>query len=208
MLKTSLRSSAAKTPKLERCASPQSWACSPVRVPSARSAAMTYAAPRKNVNGETSIRPYRIGTSSGRRVLRLLLEQLHRIPPIRRRLPAGVGRTRYVGPRGSTSRGSLGRREVRRLLLCAPRVAVRRNLRDLVSERLLGAHRLGRCPDLRMPRSRPLQRLSLPLARADAHRPDGVSRSGACFVRGARARRCLERADGEGVDSVSSFGRF
>ena len=40
MLKTSLRSGAAKMPKFERCASPQSWACSPVRGPSARSAAI------------------------------------------------------------------------------------------------------------------------------------------------------------------------
>ena len=39
-LKTSLRSGAAKMPKFERCASPQSWACSPVRGPSARSAAI------------------------------------------------------------------------------------------------------------------------------------------------------------------------
>ena len=29
---------------------------------------MISAAPRKNVNGDTSIRPYRIGTSSGTRV--------------------------------------------------------------------------------------------------------------------------------------------
>ena len=40
-------------------------------------------APRKNANGEASIRPYRIGTSSGNRVLRLILEQLHRRPPQR-----------------------------------------------------------------------------------------------------------------------------
>ena len=68
MLKTSLRSGAAKMPKLERCASPQSWACNPVRGPSARSAAIRYAPPRKKANGDTSIRPYRIGPSSGRRV--------------------------------------------------------------------------------------------------------------------------------------------
>ena len=40
----------------------------PVRGPSARSAAMRYAPPRKNANGDTSMRPYRIGPSSGRRV--------------------------------------------------------------------------------------------------------------------------------------------
>jgi hypothetical protein len=34
----------------------------------ARSAAITAAAPRKNANGEASIRPLRIGTSSGTRV--------------------------------------------------------------------------------------------------------------------------------------------
>jgi hypothetical protein len=40
MPKTSLRSGAAQMPKLARCASPQSWACSPVRGPAARSAAI------------------------------------------------------------------------------------------------------------------------------------------------------------------------
>ena len=68
MLKTSLRSGAAKIPKLERCASPQSCACNPVRGPSARSAAIRYAPPRKKENGDTSMRQYRIGPSSGSRV--------------------------------------------------------------------------------------------------------------------------------------------
>ena len=34
----------------------------------ARSAAIRYAPPRKNVNGDASMRPYRIGPSSGSRV--------------------------------------------------------------------------------------------------------------------------------------------
>ena len=56
-LNTSRRSGAANAPKFERCASPHSWTSSPVRGESARSAAMSAAAPRKNVKGETSIRP-------------------------------------------------------------------------------------------------------------------------------------------------------
>ena len=57
MLKISRRSGAAKTPKFDRWASPHSWTSSPVRGSPARSAAIGYAAPRKNVNAETSIRP-------------------------------------------------------------------------------------------------------------------------------------------------------
>ena len=56
-LNTIRRSGAAKPPKFERCASPHSCACSPERGAPARSAAMMYAAPRKNANGEVSIRP-------------------------------------------------------------------------------------------------------------------------------------------------------
>jgi hypothetical protein len=44
------------------------WTWRPVLAPFERSDAIGYAASRKNVNGETSIRPYRIGTSSGTRV--------------------------------------------------------------------------------------------------------------------------------------------
>ncbi len=66
--KTSSRSGAAKPPKLERCASPQSCTSKPLRGEAARSVAMTAAAPRKKANGDTSIRPWRIGISSGTRV--------------------------------------------------------------------------------------------------------------------------------------------
>ena len=55
--KTSWRSGDPKTPKLERWASPQIWAVSPERGVVERSDAMISAAPRKKVNGETSIRP-------------------------------------------------------------------------------------------------------------------------------------------------------
>ena len=54
-------------PEFDRCASPHSCTVSPVRGTPARSAAIRYAAPRKNVNGDTNIRPYRSGTSSGTR---------------------------------------------------------------------------------------------------------------------------------------------
>ena len=51
------RSGEANTPKLDRCASPQDWTFRPERAVAARSAAMISAAPRKNVNGDTNIRP-------------------------------------------------------------------------------------------------------------------------------------------------------
>ncbi len=52
-------------PKLDRCASPQAWTTSPVHGVLARSLAIGRAAPRKKANGDSSIRPYRTGTSSG-----------------------------------------------------------------------------------------------------------------------------------------------
>ena len=68
MSKTNLRSGVPKMPKFERCASPQSWVWKPESGVAERSAAMIAAAPRKKANGDTSIRPWRIGTSSGMRV--------------------------------------------------------------------------------------------------------------------------------------------
>ena len=55
--KTSWRSGEPNTPKFERWASPQIWAVRPERGVVERSDAMIRAAPRKKVNGETSIRP-------------------------------------------------------------------------------------------------------------------------------------------------------
>ena len=55
--KISLRSGEANSPKLDRWASPQTWALRPDRGVVAKSEAMISAAPRKKVNGETSIRP-------------------------------------------------------------------------------------------------------------------------------------------------------
>ena|GEM_PF-3093284 len=55
--KTRRRSGAAKTPKLERWASPQSWARRPVSGAAASSAAITAAPPRKKANAEVSMRP-------------------------------------------------------------------------------------------------------------------------------------------------------
>ncbi len=51
------RSGDANTPKFDRCASPQSWTTMSDCGVSARSEAMSSAAPRKNVNGDTSMRP-------------------------------------------------------------------------------------------------------------------------------------------------------
>ena len=79
---TSCRSGEANTPKLLTCASPLSWQARPENGVFARSPAITDAAPRKNANGEASIRPYRIGTSSGTRVPRPVRPQhLHRVGP-------------------------------------------------------------------------------------------------------------------------------
>ena len=57
MSKTRRRSGDPNTPKLERWASPQHWTVMPESGVADRSAAMTSAAPRKKVKGETSIRP-------------------------------------------------------------------------------------------------------------------------------------------------------
>ena len=57
MSNISLRSGEPNTPKFDRWASPQSCTLIPERGVAARSAAMISAPPRKNVNGETSIRP-------------------------------------------------------------------------------------------------------------------------------------------------------
>ena len=54
---TSSRSGEPNAPKLHRWASPQSCTVRPERAVVARSDAMISAAPRKNANGETSIRP-------------------------------------------------------------------------------------------------------------------------------------------------------
>ncbi len=51
------RSGEANMPKFDRCASPQSCTVNPVRGVAARSDAMINAPPRKNANGDSSIRP-------------------------------------------------------------------------------------------------------------------------------------------------------
>ncbi len=68
-LKTMRRSGVAKTPKFARCASPHTWARKPLVGVSAKSLAMTIAAPRKKANGDSSMRPCRTGTRSGTRVV-------------------------------------------------------------------------------------------------------------------------------------------
>ncbi len=114
-LKTSLRSGAAKMPKFERCASPQSWAWIPVRGPSARSAAIRYAAPRKKVNGGLQHAPVPDRAELRKPRLRLILEQVDRISAHRRRLPTGMRRTGQLAasrlsPRGARTRGGVAHR--------------------------------------------------------------------------------------------------
>ena len=60
---------------------------------------MIAAAPRKNVNGDTSIRPYRIGIEFLHPRLGLLLEQRYRVRTFRRRLPPAVAGPRRVPTR-------------------------------------------------------------------------------------------------------------
>src|SRR5229473_3704369 len=62
---TMRRSGDAYAPKLARCASPQLCTRIPESGVDARSAAVTSAAPRKNVKGDASIRLYRMATNSG-----------------------------------------------------------------------------------------------------------------------------------------------
>ena len=61
------RSGVAQRPKLRTCASPHICTMSSVCGRVARSAAMTAAAPRKKVHGDTIMRPNRIGTRSATR---------------------------------------------------------------------------------------------------------------------------------------------
>jgi hypothetical protein len=65
MSKTRFLSGLAKNPKLLTCASPHAWTVMPVVGVVERSSAITAAAPRKNANGDSAIRSYRIGPSSG-----------------------------------------------------------------------------------------------------------------------------------------------
>ena len=115
MSKIIWRSGVAKSPKLERCASPQSWTVTPDRGVVSRSVAMSSAAPRKKVNGEASMRPYRIGTSSGSRVA-----------PCCSSRPTGSGRsaagsnTRWL-VRGAVTRAALPRARRSSTLRCSRR---------------------------------------------------------------------------------------
>ena len=96
--KTSRRSGEANAPKLDRCASPHNCTRNPDVGVAARSAAIGSAAPRKNVNGDTSIRPWRTGTSSGTRLFGLPQQQANRIPrPVRRELRVRLQRGRGPG---------------------------------------------------------------------------------------------------------------
>ena len=65
--KKRFRSGEAKRPKLRRWQSPQAWTRMPLVGVEARSSAISAADPRRNGNGPASMRPYRIGISSGTR---------------------------------------------------------------------------------------------------------------------------------------------
>src|SRR5436190_2554547 len=62
--KTRWRSGVAQTPKFSRWASPHAWTSIPLVGVDARSCAMIAAAPRKHAKGDSTIRPWRIGSSS------------------------------------------------------------------------------------------------------------------------------------------------
>ena len=89
------RSGEANAPKFDRCASPHSWVTSPEVGVAARSAAITAAAPRRNVNGDSSMRPCRIGISSGTRVASCAV-----------RTATGSGRSGAVGSSAWLSSGA------------------------------------------------------------------------------------------------------
>jgi len=74
---------------------------------------MRDAPPRKKANGDTGIRPYRIGPSSGRRVCACCSRKIDRVPAQRRRLPGRMGGARQLGACRLTARRTLGRRRVR-----------------------------------------------------------------------------------------------
>ena len=92
--KTRFRSGVANTPKLARCASPQAWTRSPVAGVPARSSAMITAEPRRNANGEASIRPYRTGTQIREPGAVVLLQHADGVRTAGSRAPASV-----AGPR-------------------------------------------------------------------------------------------------------------
>ena len=82
---------------------------------------MIAAAPRKKANGDTSIRPWRIGTSSGNARRGLLLEERDRIRARCGRLPVRMG---APGSRLAGSPASLGALRGRVRVRCAEARAV------------------------------------------------------------------------------------
>ena len=110
--KTSRRSGAAKAPKFERCASPQSWACSPVRGVAREVGCHQRGRAAVERERRDEHAPVADRHEFGHAGLRLLLEQDDRIRPVRRRLPLAVRRVADLGPRGLAARGALVRGEV------------------------------------------------------------------------------------------------
>ena len=112
MLKIRRRSGAPKTPKFDRWASPHSCTCSPVRA-AAREIG------RHQVRGAAVERerrhqhpPVADRNELGHAGCGLLLEQIDRVEPVRRRLPFAVPGTRRQGPRGLAPRRPLADGEV------------------------------------------------------------------------------------------------
>ncbi len=114
-LKTSLRSGAAKPPKLERWASPQSWVCKPVREPVGEVG--------RHQVGRTAVERERRDEHAAvadrhelrHAALRLLLEQLDRVGPVRRRLPVACDE------RGTSARAAFPRATRSATVKCSTR---------------------------------------------------------------------------------------
>ena len=99
MLKTSRRSGAAKTPKFDRCASPQSCVCRPVRGTAreiGRHQVGRAAIERERRDQHPAVADRH---ELGHPRCGLLLEQLDRVRPVRRRLPLAVTLPRHLGAR-------------------------------------------------------------------------------------------------------------
>ena len=77
------------------------------------------------------MRPWRIGTSSGTRVVACSIEQLDRVGAVDRRLPVAVGGARHLSARGLAAGGPLGRREVLDAPRASPAAATSRRRRAL-----------------------------------------------------------------------------
>ena len=113
MSKTSRRSGEAKTPKFDRCASPQHWTRNPERGVGGEVGRhdQRRAAVERERRGEHAAVADRHELRHAR--LGLPLEELDRVEPVRRRLEVGVARPRHLAPRGLAAGDALRNAQLR-----------------------------------------------------------------------------------------------